>query len=301
MVSVKKKIVQGKTYYYLELSYRKNGKVHTLTKYLGTALPRTLDKDKEDFLISHYKNLWFPLFDAIKMKSAQDRAEQPRGVAKKEMERFTTMFTYATNRIEGSTLTLRETAELLEHGLSPKHRPVTDVKEAEAHKTVFNAMLAYNHELRLSTVLHWHKTLLSQTKVQDAGRIRTYHVGISGSKYEPPMPIELDFLLREFFPWYHSNKRTMHPVHLAALVHLRFVSIHPFGDGNGRIARLLMNYVLHRQGYPMLIIDYSQRNSYYTALERSQVTKDEHIFVQWFFKRYYKEYKKFLPEKRKSR
>lgn len=294
MVSVKKKVVGKKTYYYLEHSYRKDGEVHKLSKYIGTKLPSTLDRDKEVFLNTYYKKMWYPHFEAIRKNFIHDRAHQPRGIAQKELERFTTLFTYATNRIEGSTLSLRETEELLEHGLSPRHRPLSDIKETEAHKAVFNAMLAYTHELSLSMVLQWHRTLFSQTKAHDAGQIRTYRVGISGSTFEPPLPIELDILLQEFFYWYHHKKRTLHPVHLAALVHLKFVTIHPFGDGNGRISRLLMNYVLQHHGYPMLIIDYSQRKSYYTALERSQVKKDDSIFVQWFFKRYSKEYQKYV-------
>jgi Fic family protein len=298
MVSVKKKVVHGRSYYYLEHSYRKEGKVYKLTKYLGTTLPPSLDEEKGLFLTSHYQEVWYPLFEGIKKKYAADKAKQPREIAKKELDRFTTMFTYTTNRIEGSTLTLRETEELLEQGLSPQHRPLADVKETEAHKEVFNSMLTYDHELRFSTVLHWHKMLFSQTKASDAGLVRTYQVGISGSKYQPPLPIELDFLLQQFFRWYHQNKRTIHPVHLAALVHLRFVSVHPFGDGNGRVSRLLMNYVLHKYGYPMLIIEYKQRGSYYTALERSQLTKDEGIFIQWFFKRYCKEYRRFLPSEK---
>ena len=152
-------------------------------------------------------------------------------------------------------------------------------------------MLTYDKEITLSTVLYWHKQLFQFTKPDAAGKIRQHQVGISGSKFLPPYPIELDLLLRDFFDWYHQNKKKLHPVHLAGLVHLKFVTIHPFGDGNGRISRLLMNYVLHKNGYPMLIIPYSQRKSYYTALERSQLKKDENVFILWFFKRYLKEYK----------
>jgi Fic family protein len=171
---------------------------------------------------------------------------------------------------------------------------VEDIKETEAHKKVFTDMLAYKKEITVPTVLYWHKQLFQDTKPDTAGKIRQHPMGISGSKFLLPYPIELDFLLRDFFDWYHENKKTLHPVRLAGLTHLKFVTIHPFGDGNGRLSRLLMNYVLHKNGYPMLIIPYSQRKSYYTALERSQLKKDENIFIRWFFKRYLKEYKQYV-------
>ena len=211
----------------------------------------------------------------------------------KEMENFSIKFTYATNRIEGSTLTLRETALLLEKGVTPSRRPIEDVKETEKHRKVFYDMLSYEKEISLATLLDWHKKLFEETK-EEAGKIREYPVGISGSKYKPPYPVELDLLLTEFFDWYKKNRNKLYPVYLAALVHLKFVTIHPFGDGNGRISRLLMNYVLNKNGYPMMVIDYNDRNSYYNALERSQLTKDESIFSLWLFKRYLKEYKKYL-------
>lgn len=93
-------------------------------------------------------------------------------------------------------------------------------------------------------------------------------------------------MLQEFFRWYSKNKNKIHPVELAALVHLKFVTIHPFADGNGRISRLIMNFILHKKGYPMLDIKYERRNRYYTALERSQIKKTENTFVQWFMRRY---------------
>jgi Fic family protein len=155
-------------------------------------------------------------------------------------------------------------------------------------------MIAYNKKINISTLIHWHKKLFQYTKKDKAGKIRDYNVGISGSKHIPPQSFELDSLLREFFNWYDQNKNKLHPVHLAALVHFRFVSIHSFGDGNGRISRLFMNYVLHKNEYPMLIIDYTKRKSYYNALENSNVKNDESIFTLWFFRGYLKEFNEFL-------
>jgi len=294
MVSIKKKIINSNTYYYLEQSYRKNGKIDKKEKYLGPTPPKNIDQVKQDFLKEFYQETWFNRFDTIKEQFIKEKRNIPPSLEKKQTEQFATTFTYNTNRIEGSTITLRETADLLERGISPSQRPVEDIKETEAHKKVFTDMLAYKKEITFSTLLYWHKQLFQDTIPDTAGKIRQHQVGISGSKFLPPYPIELDLLLRDFFDWYHKNKKTIHPVHLAGLAHLKFVTIHPFGDGNGRISRLLMNYVLNKNDYPMLIIPYSQRMSYYTALERSQLKKDESVFILWFFKRYLKECKQYL-------
>lgn len=294
MVSVRKKIINGNPYYYLQQSFRKNGKIDKKEKYLGLTLPKNIEKIKEEFQKEFYQETWFNRFDIIKEQVIKEKRNTPVSLEKKQTEQFATTFTYNTNRIEGSTMTLRETADLLERGLSPSQRPVADIKETEAHKKVFTDLLAYKNEISLPTVLYWHKQLFQDTKPDVAGKIRQHPVGISGSTFHPPYPVELDFLLRDFFDWYHENKKILHPVHLAGHAHLKFVTIHPFGDGNGRLSRLLMNYVLHKNGYPMLIIPYSQRNSYYTALERSQLKKDENIFILWFFKRYLKEYGHYL-------
>ena len=294
MVSIKKKTINGKTYYYLEHSYRKNGRVYKKEKYIGNKLPKNIDKLKEKLLLELYEELWFKQFDKIKNNFNREKKKLPKSIEKKEIENFTIKFTYATNRIEGSSLTLRETALLLEKGITPSRRPIEDVKETENHQKVFYEMLSYKKEISLATLLSWHKKLFEGTKKEIAGKIRDYPIEISGSRYKPPYPIELDFLLTEFFDWYKRNRNKIHPVHLAALVHLKFVTIHPFGDGNGRISRLFMNYVLNKHGYPMIVIDYKDRNSYYNALERSQLTKNESIFTLWFFRRYLKEYKRYL-------
>ena len=294
MVSIKKKDISGKTYYYLEHSYRKNGHVHKKEKYVGNKLPKNIEKLKDELLLELYEELWFKQFNEIKNNFNKQKKKVPKSIEKKEIENFAIKFTYATNRIEGSTLTLRETALLLEKGITPSRRPIEDVKETEKHQKVFYEMLSYKKEISLATLLNWHKKIFEETKKEEAGKIRDYPIGISGSKYKPPYPVELDLLLTEFFDWYKKNKDKLHPVYLAALVHLKFVTIHLFGDGNGRISRLFMNYILNKHRYPMMIIDYTDRNSYYNALERSQLTKNESVFTLWFFKRYLKEYKKYL-------
>ena len=103
-----------------------------------------------------------------------------------------------------------------------------------------------------------------------------------------------EFLVRKFIEWYKNSSDKIHPVELAALVHLKFVTIHPFTDGNGRISRLLMNFILHKNNFPMLDITYVGRSNYYTALERSQTKEEDRIFVLHVIKRYMKDYKKYL-------
>jgi len=294
MVSLKKKIINKKTYYYIEHSYRKNGEILKKEKYIGTKIPKNIDKLKDDLLLEIYDELWYKKFDIIKDNYHKNLKKMPKSIQDKELETFAIRFTYTSNKIEGSTLTHLETALLLEKGITPANRPIEDIKEAEQHREVFYDMIKYDKKINISTLIYWHKKLFQFTKKDKAGLIRTYPVRIGGSRHLPPEPFDLDLLIKKFFNWYNQNKNKMHPVHLAALVHFKFVSIHPFGDGNGRITRLLMNYVLNNNGYPMLIIDYTQRKGYYTALERSNIKNDESIFTLWFFRRYLKENKKHL-------
>lgn len=295
MVEVREEKRGNKTYYYLEHSIREKNQVRKKRLYLGEKLPKNLKLKKKEFFHDIMKEKLFPDLDKIKKLYSKHQKSTPISAKKKEIEIFSIKFTYDTQRIEGSTLTLHETADLLEKGLTPKTKPVEDAKEAEAHKEVFYEMLEYKKDLSFQTVLGWHRKLLIKTHSDIAGKIRKHQVGIARSKFIPPLPVEMNLLLQDFFKWYKKNRDKIHPVELAALVHLKFVTIHPFTDGNGRISRLIMNFVLNNHKYPMRSIHYSNRDSYYTALERAQVKQEEYIFVQWFIKRYIKEMKKKLP------
>lgn len=289
MATIRKKTVAGKEYYYLEHSMRIGGNVEKKDLYLGKSLPKDIETLKRKFLAGIYSGKWHSQFEKIRQGFQSEQGKMPPSALEKETESFMVRFTYDTNKIEGSTLTLRETADLLERGITPNRKPMRDIKETEAHKEVFYAMLAHKKEALQSILLEWHAMLLGSTKPDVAGRLRNHQVAISGSKFLPPTPVEVPLLMSEFFSWYERNRIKLHPVELAALCHLKLVTIHPFSDGNGRISRLLMNFVLKKHGYPMLNIRYGNRSGYYSALERAQVKKEELVFVNWFFKRYSKE------------
>ena len=290
MVTIRKRRVGAREYFYLQHTLRTSKGVETRERYLGARLPANINEVKRDFLTEIYKKRWHPLLDVIRSNYSKEQRMMPRSALQKQARSFSVKFTYDTSRIEGSKLTYRETADLLERGLSPRAKPIEDIEEAEAHDRVLREVLGYEKDLSLQAILYWHKRLFMGTKPDVAGKIRTHQVAISGSRFMPPTPVEVQPLLREFFRWYDRNKSSLHPVELAAAVHLRFVTVHPFADGNGRISRLLMNFVLHRHGFPLLNIPYEDRRSYYNALERSQVKKVDSIFIQWFFKRYLKEH-----------
>jgi len=288
------RIVKGKKYYYLEHSHRYNNKVQVESSYLGSKIPENIEEIKAKFIEKINQKVWFDDLNKIKKYFDKDFKSFPKAAKKKYIENFLIKFTYNTQRIEGSTLTLKETAKLLEEGISPRNKPFKDVKETEAHKVVFEEMLKEKKDLSLKLVLNWHKKLFETVDLEIAGNIRNHPVAIAGSKFEPPQANELSYLLRKFFQWYNDFKDKKHPVELAALVHLKFVTIHPFTDGNGRMSRLLMNFLLNKNGFPMLNIEYSNRTSYYNALERSQTKEKNRIFVQYLIKRYLKEYRKYI-------
>jgi Fic family protein len=297
MVTIKRRVIGKQTYFYLEHNIRKNGRIEKREKYLGKKIPDDIEKIKSQFLSGIYQEKWYPVLDRIKEGFSREIKKMPEFAKEKETETFMIRFTYDTQRIEGSKLTLRETDALLKEGITPREKPIKDVKEAEAHKGIFYEMINYKKDLSMQAVLHWHAKLFENTKPEIAGRIRKHQVAISGSKFMPPFPAEVYPLLQEFFRWYDKSKKNLHPVELSALVHLKFVTIHPFSDGNGRTTRLMMNFVLKKNGFPLLNIPYEKRSSYYNALERSQVKREDGIFLNWFFRRYVKEQRRYLKSR----
>jgi len=293
MVTVVNRPKGNQDYYYLYHDSKK-GKRKQREEYLGKSVPADIEDRKKNFALDIEREDWKPQLEKIYQNYKKEQQKIPPSIQEKNLKNFSVKFTYNTQRIEGSTLTLKDTTLLLEDGLTPSNRPSRDIKETEIHQKLFLDVMKQKDDLSLNVVKKWHKKLFSQTKPDIAGLLRDYNVGIGGSKFNPPPHTTVVLLVNGFFKWYTTSKKKLNPVELAALVHLKFVTIHPFGDGNGRTTRLMMNHVLNKFDYPLLDIDYGDRRSYYNALEKSQTKDDDLPFLQWFMKRYFKTYKNYL-------
>ena len=142
--------------------------------------------------------------------------------------------------------------------------------------------------------MKWHLDVFKESKPDMAGIYREYLVKVGN--YLCPDWQDIPQLMKDFIKWYNKEKKrspSIHPVELAAKAHYRFVKIHPFGDGNGRITRLIMNFILHKHGFPILIIEYKKRQSYYHALNQAD-KKTEWEFLKYIYKRFLKWNKEYL-------
>ena len=266
-----------KEYFYLKKSFRKGNKIITKEKYLGKEIPKNIEEIKKEFQKELYNKL-----ENIKNNFQKEWKRLPETVKKKEKEEIAISFTYNTNAIEGSTITLEEAREIIHNKISP-NKPLRDVKETEAHSKVFLEMLENKNKISNGLLLKWHKEIFKDTKQDIAGKYRDYLVRVAD--HIAPDWQDVNKLMNELIKF--INNKEINPVELSAKAHYRFEKIHPFGDGNGRIGRLLMNQILWHLGYPMLIIEYKKRKSYYKA-----ISKDEESFVKYFIRRYLTVHKK---------
>ncbi|MEM2785244.1 MAG: Fic family protein [Candidatus Nitrosotenuis sp.] len=290
MVSLKKKVKNGKAYYYLK---HHNG---LLSKeiYLGTTQPSNLTQLKREFLLQFQRDLWKPQLDAIKKGYDEYLKKTPKSLLEQNLVEFSYYFTHDTQKIEGSSLTQQETYNLLRFHITPTKKPESDMIEAQRHHSVFLKAMRVKNDLTLKMVLQWHKEIFEKTKPEFAGKIRHFPVYIVNSQTTFPHAKFVLPFLKDFFKWYDKNKTKINPVELAGLAHFRFVNIHPFGDGNGRISRLIMNKILYKNGYPLLNIRFIERKRYFKAIENGNLNEDENYFLKWFMKKYHSENKRFI-------
>lgn len=204
-------------------------------------------------------------------------------------EHFKVNYTFESNRIEGNTLTLQETFLVINQGLTIGGKSMQEHLEAINHDEAIEFIydLAQKQsgisEFQLKQI---HHLVLKGIDRKNAGSYRNVQVRIGGSKHIPPEPYLIAKLMEDYFITYQSQENKIHPVILAADMHERLVSIHPFIDGNGRTSRLIMNLILLQNGFPIANLkgNQSSRLKYYKALESVQVGNNPLPFYELILK-----------------
>ncbi|MBC5838012.1 Fic family protein [Flavobacterium muglaense] len=218
--------------------------------------------------------------DALKIKLDKFRQFDSFRIAQAlELE-----YTFESNRIEGNTLTLRETDLVINEGLTISGKSMREHLEAINHQEAIayiKQLIEKNNPLNEREVLSIHNLILRGIQPEDAGRYRQVQVMIKGSSYMPPQPYMVTKNMEDFYMWYETYKSKLHPIILAAEMHERLVTIHPFIDGNGRTSRLVMNLILLQHGYVIANIkgNYESRMQYYQSLETAQTQNNKEDFL----------------------
>jgi len=190
-------------------------------------------------------------------------------LVKRLKEQLCVNYTYNSNAIEGNTLTLHETRLIIQEGITIGGKNITEVLEAKNHPKAINFiedLVSEKKEINQDNILSLHKLIMSNI-VDDAGCYRTTGITIGGAVFRSPPSSEVKPRIDELLDWLKRNPEEYTPIEIAAVFHHRFVWIHPFIEGNGRTARLLMNATLMKNGYPFIaIISKNDRPKYLKSL-----------------------------------
>jgi len=205
--------------------------------------------------------------DAIKAEIDQHRPFS-NNMQQQLKEYFRIGLTYTSNAIEGNSLTETETKIIIEDGITIGGKTIREHFEAIGHSDAYTLMfnLVANNYITEQNILELHKLFYARIDTNNAGAYRTQPVYISGTDTVLPPPTKIPKLMQEFSTNLTQLKKEYHPVEYAALIHLKLVQIHPFIDGNGRTARLLMNLALLQAGYFITIIPPIIRREYHTSI-----------------------------------
>ena len=202
--------------------------------------------------------------------------------------------TWTSNALEGNSLTESETKVLIEDGLTVGGRPLRDMFEAVDHAKAYDYMftLIGNKEITEENILYLHRLFYKNIDQGYAGKYRDISVFISGSDYPVSRAENIKNEINDLCKWINTERKKYHPVEFSAVLHKKFVFIHPFKDGNGRVARLLMNTALIQDGYLPALIPPILRSEYISLLERAHI--NDSPFISFIIERELESQKDFL-------
>ncbi len=212
------------------------------------------------------------------------RPVSPRGLAALAAW-YDVELTYSSNAIEGNTLTRSETAIVLEKGITIGGKPLKDHLEAIGHRDALafvRTLAAAGEPLREIDIREIHRLILAQVDPEEAGRYSRHQRMIAGSSLVLPTPAEIPAAMGDFAAWFAAAPAGYDTAFAA---HARLVAIHPFSDANGRTARLLMNLLLMRAGFPPVVIGPEHRSAYIDALQALQLRADAEPYQRLMIER----------------
>jgi fido (protein-threonine AMPylation protein) len=218
----------------------------------------------------------FPLVTAKRQYHQFLSKLYPNDIEKYEAE-FEVRYVFNTTSIEGNTLTLQETAMILDKGLAPKTKELREIHEVENYRKLRIYVKKYKKDINFNFMCRLHEYIQRNIDDDSAGCIRKIPISIQGSEWEPPPAIFVKEELNKLFKWYDKNKIKLHPVELGGIFHHKFLQIHPFKDGNGRVARELLNFIFERNDYPPIIVPISRGLEYFESLTKADKGKIVHL------------------------
>jgi len=196
----------------------------------------------------------------------------PKSVLERLRRQFAIELAYNSNGIEGNSLTLNETRLVIEEGITIKGKPLREHFEAINHQKAFELLEGFvknKTPINERSILDIHHVILSGIDDKYAGRYRNINVRILGAVKSPPRFEKVAKFMAEYVEYINSNPDKLNPLEMTAYIHHRLVEIHPFSDGNGRCARLIMNLYLMRHGYPITMVLKVDRRKYYDRLRKA--------------------------------
>ncbi|MFH1722563.1 MAG: Fic family protein [Candidatus Altiarchaeota archaeon] len=283
-IEIQKK--RGKKFFYLAHSFRHKGRIRKIRKYLGVNLSKEkieelrLQADRAiSFEIESLKGIRDPFktvlsHDEIELIDSLISASFIRidHLSDEDWMHFTEQFTFNTNAIEGSTVTIGETAEILERDKWPSERSKEEIAETYGVAGAVSYIRKTKTHISLDLIKKLHKITFKNSKgFAGALRARGVEVVITDGRgniiHRGAPAHKIEELLKELIVWYKANKKRYHSIVLAAVVHNQFENIHPFQDGNGRVGRLLLNNILLKADMPPVNIELKNRQKYYQAIQ----------------------------------
>ena len=281
--------VDGKKQNYLVFIRRNGNKMFKKSKFIGSGVisKDKLEKLKQDFEIEIISSM--PSENLTKEQLAgieklkHNYNEKIGSLSKEEFEKFENAFftelTYDSNAIEGSSLSLEDTNLVVNEGLVPKGKTLGEINEAKNHLEAIKFINSYKGDLNEQFILKIHSIVLKNISERFAGRYRETTVRIFKSDVSFPDASKVPQLVGNLIYWYKLNKKKMNPFELAIIFSVKLVSIHPFIDGNGRVSRLIMNFLLKKKRYSWINVYVKQRTEYLEAVRKANDGKYKPILL----------------------